>query len=273
MQKAHVAPLPMQQKPAQPLWPKGMVLAGPATAILVAWLCSLPQDNTNNGLTIANVALIMVVVTVGFAVLDSIAGVTTSIVGALALNFFHTVPYRTLRITDRRDVYSVVLLGSLGLAVSSISALRVRRGIRSVRQATAENQGRQLAEILASKQPAPQIWVAAISASSSDLALVTAQLVANQPHGMAVVRRRFHDGDDPMFGLPSDGAALHLVVPGAGKHEAATASGNPPSEGRWLIVSPRSGLGGFEIDRRAILAFADTIELGLESPSLAHAST
>lgn len=256
---------PVPPTAVPPTWPRVAILVGPVAAVVVAWLCSLPDDAVENGLTLPNVALLMAVVTVGFALLDSAAGVSTSIVAALALNYFHTVPYRTLRITDRRDVYSVVLLGALGIAVSSISALRVRRNIRLVRQSVAQDTGRELASLLGSDQPAPQIWAAAISASSSDLALVTARIASTQPYGLAVVRRRFHEGDDPMFVLPAGGATLHLSGNGTGDRDAMPKAAGASDEGPWLIIAPLAGLGGLEVDRRAVLAFADTIELGLES--------
>jgi hypothetical protein len=170
------------------------------------------------------------------------------------LNYFHTAPYRTLRITDRRDLYSVLLLGVLGLAVSSVTELRVRRNIRTVEHQRADRSGRELAELLSDPQPAEAVWNAAISGSSGDLALLHAQLTHSAPRDLPVVRRRYVEGDDPMFGLPNSGAFLKL-----------TSSSTEPES--WLLITPRPGLGAIEVDRRVVMAFADTVELGLRDPS------
>lgn len=226
------------------------IVVGPGVAALVAWLLSLPDRDDSSGVTLANVALVMAVVTVGFAVVDWAAGVTTSVVAALSLNFFHTEPYRTLRITDRRDVYSVLLLGALGLAVSAVTAARVRRGVTTLRHAEAREAGVALGVLLADDRPARDIWTAAIDAAANDLALVTARVTARTPAGLPVIGRRMADGDDATLVLPAVGAVLPLQQ----RH----------AEGRWLIITPRSGLAPLTVDRRAVLSFADAVELALE---------
>ncbi len=234
------------------------IVLGPGVAVLVAWLLSLPDRDDGAGVTLANVALVMAVVTVGFAVVDWAAGVSTSILAALSLNYFHTEPYRTLRITDRRDVYSVLLLGALGLSVSAVTAARVRRGVTVLRRADARRTGDQLAVVLADDRPAPEVWSAAITAAANDLGLVSARVAAKTPVGLPIIGRRLADGDDPTLTLPAVGAVLPL------QHRHA--------EGRWLIVTPRVGMAPLAVDRRAVLAFADAIELALEpAPAAAGA--
>jgi hypothetical protein len=226
------------------------IVAGPGVAVLVAWLLTLPDGDDGAGVTLANVALMMAVVTVGFAVVDWAAGVTTSVVAALSLNYFHTEPYRTLRITDRRDVYSVVLLGALGLAVSAVTAARVRRGVTTLRQAEARDAGVALGALLADDRLARDVWVAAIDAAANDLALVTARVTPRTPAGLPIIGRRMADADDPTLLLPAAGAVLPLQQ----RH----------AEGRWLIVTPRPGMAPLSVDRRAVLSFADAVELALE---------
>ena len=192
----------------------------------------------------------MAVVTVGFAVVDWAAGVSTSIAAALSLNYFHTEPYRTLRITDRRDVYSVVLLGVLGLAVSAVTAVRVRRGVTTLRHAEACDAGVALSALLADDRPARDIWAAAIDAAANDLAVVTARVASRSPEGLPVIGRRMVNGDDPELVLPAGGAVLPLQQ----RHAA----------GAWLVVTPRPGLAPLTVDRRVVLSFADAVELALE---------
>jgi len=44
-------------------------------------------------------------------------------------------------------------------------------------------------------------------------------------------------------------------------------------EGRWLVLTPRDGLGPLTLDRRAVMAFANTIELALDTSDAEPAST
>jgi hypothetical protein len=49
------------------------------------------------------------------------AGIATGAVAALSYNFFHTEPRHSLRITDARDVLTVVLLALVGLVVGELA--------------------------------------------------------------------------------------------------------------------------------------------------------
>lgn len=227
------------------------VLVGPGIAILVTWLLTLPDSRDTSGVTLANVALLVGLISVGFAVVDWLAGATTSVAAALSLNFFHTEPLRTLRITDRRDVYSVVLLGSLGLVVSAVTATRVRREVSAVQRENAISAGHAMVTVLATDQPAAQMWAAAINAASNDLSLVGARLASNLPSGMPNIRRQLVQGDDQVVTLPSTGAAIALCR----DHDVS----------HWLVVTPRAGHGPLDVDRRAVLTFADAIELALDA--------
>jgi len=95
-------------------------IIGPPAAVLAAWLMTLGNNNGNGGLTPTNVALVMAVVTVLFALVDWLAGITTSVASALALNYYHTEPFHTLRVTDSRDMLSIGLLLVLGLTASGV---------------------------------------------------------------------------------------------------------------------------------------------------------
>jgi K+-sensing histidine kinase KdpD len=225
------------------------LVLGPVVAVLVAWLLTLPDDGDDAGVTLANVALIIAVIVVSAAVIDWLAGVLTSVMAALALNYFHTEPYRTLRITDRRDVVSVVLLLVLGLAVSAVTAARVRVEVRGLARDRAASEGERLSALLAEDQPVASTWSAAITAAANDLGLLTARLTPKTPAQLPVIGRRMNDGDDPTLTIPATGAALRLLR----QHE----------EGRWLVLTPRAGQGPVSVDRRAVLSFADTIELAL----------
>src|SRR5262245_57467439 len=225
---------------------------GPPAAILAAWLMSLGNDG-DSGMTQANVALVMAVITVLFALVDWLAGVTTSVTAALALNYYHAPPLHTLRVTDSRDVLSIVLLAVLGLTVSAATAFRVRRDVHHIRAGDAGAAADAMRSMLAHDNAAPQVWSAAIATPANDLGLVLARVTRTAPANIPTIGRpagsyQLLDAD---LVLPVYGAALRLER----RHP----------EGRWLVLTPRDGLGPLTLDRRAVMAFADTVELALDN--------
>jgi hypothetical protein len=227
-------------------------LLGPPAAIGLAWLLSIGNHDADQWLTLSNAALAMAVLTVAVALVDWQAGITTSIAAALALNYFHTEPYHALRITDDREVVSVILLGLLGVAVSAVTAYRIRRDVHQIRAGDSAAAGEQLAAALGRDQPAAQLWIAAIATSANDLGLVLARVEELAPPALPTIARPAGSrvGDDPTLILPQYGAALKLER----RH----------SQGRWLVLSPRDNMGPLTLDRRAVMLFAATLELALD---------
>jgi hypothetical protein len=227
------------------------VFVGPPLAILVAWLLTLGGEGDESPLTLANAALVMALLTVGVALIDWVAGITTSVAAALALNYFHTEPYRTLRVTDSRDVWSIVLLGGLGLMVSAATALRVRRNVRRIRAGDAITAGQHITEMVGQDHAAGQVWSTAISTPANDLGLVLARVETSLPEGLPTIGRpKIPELVDHDLVLPQYGAALRLER----RH----------AEGRWLVLTPRDGFGPLTLDRRSVMAFATTVELALD---------
>jgi hypothetical protein len=156
-----------------------------------------------------------------------------------------------LRVTDSRDVWSIVLLGVLGLAVSAATAIRVRHDVRQIRAGDAVVAGQQLTTMLADDRPAGQVWSAAIAAPANDLGLVLARVTRSAPPQLpSIGRPPTAEHADSDIVLPQYGAALRLE-----RHHP---------EGRWLVLTPRDGLGPVTLDRRAVMAFASTVELALD---------
>ena len=102
------------------------VVGFPVLALLVA----LSTSSVTDSMEVANAALLLAVVIVTAALVDSIAGLSTAVAGALALNYFHTEPVHSLRITSRSDVVAVILLAALGIVVSAATAFRVSERVR-----------------------------------------------------------------------------------------------------------------------------------------------
>src|SRR4249920_227122 len=95
---------------------------GPLLAIGVAWA----TDTVRGDMSIANAALALAFVCVAAALVNPVAGFLTSAVAALALNYFHTTPVHSLRMTEGDEIVTVVLLVLLGAAVSIATTLRFR---------------------------------------------------------------------------------------------------------------------------------------------------
>lgn len=225
-----------------------VILLGPLGAIGIAWATSSVRGG--DGLALANVALLLAVLTVTVALLDWLGGVTTSLAAALALNWFHTQPVRTFRISDTTDLGSVLLLAALGVGVSTTTAVRVRRAVRRGRDA-ARVVAREAVRVgSASPQPAHELWQRALAATSSDLAFVDARVITARAVDLPIVARLpwTDEASDAEFVLPLSGAAIPL---GRESH-------------RLLVLTPHAGMGPLLLDRRAVTAFADSVQLALE---------
>jgi hypothetical protein len=227
-------------------------LMAPPAAVALAWLLSIGNHDSDQWLTLSNAALVMAVLTVSVALVDWLAGITTSIASALALNYFHTEPFHTLRVTDDSDIVSIVLLALLGVAVSAVTAYRIRRDVHQIRAGDAEAAAAAMAATLDADRPAGQVWTMALAAPATDLGLVLARVSQSAPPQLPTIARPTtgRAGDDPTLILPEYGAALKLDR----RH----------AEGRWLVLTPRHGMGPLTLDRRAVLLFAATVELALD---------
>ncbi|HEY5422049.1 MAG TPA: DUF4118 domain-containing protein, partial [Ilumatobacteraceae bacterium] len=98
------------------------IVLGPVLVIAVAWATG--TDRTD--MTIANTALVLAFISVAAALISPLAGFVTSAVAALALNYFHTTPVHSLRMTEPGEILTVVLLVLLGSMVSIATTMRVR---------------------------------------------------------------------------------------------------------------------------------------------------
>lgn len=208
------------------------VIGGPLIAILIGWASSSIGNNAGDGLALANVALLLAAVTVAVALTSWLGGVMTSIAAALSLNWFHTEPVRTFRITDGRDLVAVLLLGLIGVGVSISTALRVRRASLSVRSADATEAQQALLESSRSDQPIVAVWKAAITATCAELGLVTARVSDTTPGDMPRVSRQLGAdtiGSNHSFILPESGAAIPIES-GSG-HSCVVLTRHQPERG------------------------------------------
>ena len=146
-------------------------LAGTVAAIGVGGLLVPVRDVIGN----TNAALVLVVVIVAAAALGGrLAGAMTAAAACLSFNFFHTRPLYTLRVHSDNDIWTIVLLFVIGLAVGELAVFartsRTRADIDRSGLAHLEAVGAMVAE----DQRADAVWPAVRSALIDELRLVDA---------------------------------------------------------------------------------------------------
>jgi len=207
-------------------------------------------DNTN-------VALVLVLVIVAAASFGGrAAGVTTSIVAALAFNFFHTQPYYSLRISDRSDITTTVLLVVVGLAVGEIAVLSHRHEVVADEHATGARHLERVAGLVASGASEAEVWDALRAGLVAELGLASCRFDPGM--GLSHLPRierdgRLLEGDRYFtgrgFALPVDGA--EILVERQGR-----------TLGR-LVLEPAGRRAVSRDQRRVAIALADELAIVL----------
>ena len=234
---------------AMPLSSRSRVLNAasiPITAFLLAWATSSVRAD----LGVANVALGLAVLTTIAALLSWPAGVVTSVVSALSLNYFHTEPVHSLRIGSASDTVMVALLATIGVSVSTSTAVRVRRRLIAREQQTEGDARKTLVDLLADSVPASTAWHSAIDAGDHAIRLTELQLEPRDGQSRPTIarpaRQPIDDADhNATFVLPESGATIEFVDP------------RIPYR---LSIAPTRGTGPLTVDRRTIFRLADDIE-------------
>ena len=223
-------------------------LMGPIAVILVAWA----STSVRGTMAIANVALVMAAITAGIALVGWRGGLATSVAAALSLNYFHTEPVHSLRITETSDLIAVLLLATLGMSISAATGIRVRSQTRSRNHRAAAAGRSDLAASMSLGRPVDQVWAEAVRATCGDLALVDCKIEAKDRAALPAIARYRPDADESMrsFVLAEGGAMVPFAnaeIPGV------------------VVLIPRHGMGSVALDRRRVTAFVDQLEMVLSS--------
>lgn len=208
-------------------------------------------------MVLVDVALVLAVVNVCVALVSWSSGLVTSVAAGLALDYFHTEPLHSLRITSASDIMAVVLLGALGVSVSSASALRLRALARVRLDHISIDARSALDSSMASNRNASEMWLDSVRASSSRLSLVDCRVLrgAGDIRLPTIVRHRSGIDKGPeVFLLPEVGALMAFADPRRGQ----------------VLLKPRPGLGAVDLDRRVVTAFVDQLDLATLAPQLAE---
>ena len=222
------------------------IVLGPVLAIVVAWVSS----TVSGDVSIANAALVLAFVCIAAALVSPIAGFVTSAVAALALNYFHTTPVHSLRMTEADEIVTVILLVLLGSSVSIATTLRVRTKVAVHRTDESLAATRDLQELLLHGGALPAVWLTAVQSVCFQAGSIDVSLLSEPPGEVPVISHRLPSGpgsDGDAVVIPETGAALLL----------------PNSRGT-LLLTPQAGLGAITAGRRMLLQFGDQLAAALD---------
>ena len=236
--------------------PTTVAVVGPILALLIAGGL-VPLRDT---LGVTNVALLIALVVVVAATADRSAGAITAVVAALSYNFFHTQPYRSLRIDNGRDILTVVILLVIGLAVSEIS-VRTRAAAReSRRHACAETALERTSAMLARGASVAEVWeeiridlieLLRVEECRYEAGALTTLPEIERSGTLHARTWRWNVGG---FELPPEGAAIPVT-------RAGVVFGQ-------IVLVPRAQSGSIRDERRVAVALADqlAVAIALDSP-------
>ena len=223
---------------------RSATVIGSVLAIAVAWATSRVRSD----MSIANAALVLAFVCVAAALVRPLAGFVTSIVAALALNYFHTTPVHSLRMTEGDEIVTVILLVLLGSSVSIATTMRVRSKVAFHRTDESLAATRELQELLSHGGALPAVWLTAVQSVCAQGGSVDVSLLAAAPSDVPVIshRQTSGNGSDDDVVIPETGAALLL-----------------PNGRGALLLRPQEGLGAITAKRPMLLQFGDTLAVAL----------
>lgn len=219
---------------------RAATVLGPVLAIAVAWA----TDTVRGDVSIANAALVLAFVCVAAALVSPRAGFVTSAIAALALNYFHTVPVHSLRMTEGDEIVTVILLVLLGSSVSIATTMRFRAKVAGHRTDQSLAAARELQELLSHGGPLPAVWLTAVQSVCVQAGSVDVSLLAATPSDLPVISHRLPSAtgsDAHEVVIPETGAVLLLP------------------NGRALLLRPQAGLGAITAARAMLLQFGDQL--------------
>jgi K+-sensing histidine kinase KdpD len=230
----------------------GAAAAGSIAAIVVAGMLVPARDTFGN----TNMALVLVVVIVGAAALGGrFVGAVTSVAAALAFNYFHTQPYRTLKVDNREDVITVVLLLIVGLIVGELANLHSSRRDDAQTRAAGAHWLEQVAGLVAGGRPVEEVWPIVQEGLVEELGLAACHFEPAPYHGQLPAVQRSGRLEGPLtwaregFELPAGGVQLSV------EHRSHLF-------GR-VILEPTAGRGVSLEERRVAVALADQLAVAL----------
>ena len=220
------------------------VVGGPLASLVLV----LATSTFSNSTAVANVALCLALLTTFVSSISWQGGITTSITAAACLNFFHTEPVHSLKVTSGSDLLMIALLMCIGLSTSYLTARRTRLALITQQRATA------LALTMDLLQPQTQtslleMWHRTVAINGSEIALLDVRLDDSTSSNTPVIARSRHSAvENETLILPETGAAVRFLDP---RHSLQ------------ILLIPQKGFGALTVPRNVIFNFVDQVELAL----------
>jgi len=237
----------MNSPHARPWTIQGITLwLGPPCAFAIAQLTAHQSD----GLSIANTALILAIFTTAIGALNPIAGVLTSFSAGAFLNYFHTEPVNSFRISSASDILMISLLLVLGLSVSVITSLRMRHNLLANNRTSIQSRQEETLTSTTPTQHATDFWKSFIEHIDPNLAFLQISYAHHPTVEIPTISRRTANTEDSTTViLPECGAIVEFLDPRISK---------------VLVLKPIPGFAPLELSRAAIFALSSDVELSLQ---------
>jgi len=210
---------------------------------------SLCTSSVREQMGLVNVALALAILTTISAMIDWKSGIIASFTAGLTLNYFHTKPLHSLRITAPGDIWMITLLTALGLFTSLFTAFRVRKVLQQHLSEHADDVSHSLLTRLFENRPVADVWHESVESLCSELTLVEVRIDVVPNLRLPVIARLktsdHRTNPQSVVVLPECGAVVEFSNPAIGSH---------------LVLTPRTGMGSVSMPRSAVFAFVDQIE-------------
>ena len=212
---------------------------------------------------VTNIALILALVVAVAAMSGGrLAGAVTGVAAAITYNFFHTQPYRSLRVDNAKDILTIVILGLAGVALGEVARRWEQSRVDVARSSGEVDRIVRVAELTVSGAPVSEVVARVESELVAAMNLAEARFDPGERAGATrpvlshngVVDeplRTFVDGD---FALPAEGVDLAV-------------SFRSEPLGRLVLVPGPSPTGISRSQRRCAVVLADQLGCALAMAS------
>ena len=234
--------------------PSAPSLAAPLGA-LAALFISMALVPLRDDIGSANVAILLTMVIIAAAAGGRFAGGVTAVVAAMSFNFLYTQPYMSLRIHSDKDVITVVLLLTVGIAVGWLAQIYGAARHRSEQRKADGEAIERVARLVAADAGNAAVWREVRAALVGELQLSDCRfepgpstgLVEIAPSGRILATHLDYTGDG--FALPPEGADLRVEFDG--------------QRIGGIVLVPMPKTGSQREERRMAAALADLLAVSM----------
>lgn len=224
-----------------------------AAGVLAALAVAASLVTVRSTLGQANVALVLALVVAGAAASGGrFPGAVTGVAAAVSFNFFHTLPYNSLRIAAVRDVITVALLAVMGLVVGEVAHRWTESRAQAELAGTGLERVIRVANLAAAGAPAPEVLAHVQREIGEELHLLDVSLLPTDPDGARPELDHAGVLDTPVRRFAPGG----FTVPREGVDLAVTYRGQ--SFGRLVLV-PAEPVGITRSQYRCAVALAEQL--------------